>query len=138
MKKRRGFSIVEVVISLLLIAIMAAGVFSTISVSINLKRKNTIRASALREIENVAKCLSSNNNINNALAFYAGEAVAKEENAYTLYYNADGDIINMVSDDTPYDFKITAALENEKVNKFTANFYNGDLIYEWEKSNENA
>jgi len=137
MKKRRGFSIVEVVISLLLIAIMAAGVFSTISVSINLKRKNTIRASALREIENVAKCLSSNN-INNALEFYAERPVEEEGNAYTLYYNADGDIINMVSDDTPYDFKITAALENEKVNKFTANFYNGDLIYEWEKSNENA
>ena len=56
MKKRKGFSLVEVVVAIALIALMSTMTFSVIQCARNITLRSEIRLLASNTIENVAKC----------------------------------------------------------------------------------
>lgn len=125
--KKRGFSIVEVVVSLLIIAVMSAGVFSTIALSISYKRKNNAKSSALRETENVIRCFQSSD-FSAALVFCYGEnSFVKNNESYTIRYDADGKAI--LGESEEYSFSIEASVTDYKLN-VKAEYSGGGVIYE--------
>jgi len=96
MKKRRGYTFVELTAAIALIAIMAAGVFSALATFLKKRNENVILTCAVRETENIIECFKCDDFIP-ALKLYTGdEGISPEKGegenySFTFYYNSDGE-----------------------------------------------
>lgn len=147
MKKRRGFTLAEVAISLFLVGIVVVSVYATISSSIKLAAKDKIQYHALHEIENLVTCYSvidsnaaTGNTVQNALALYLSGTAALANTldslpSLNLYYDADG---NIVSQENAAMWKIsvttvTSESDGRQNYLFTARYVanESEVIYEY-------
>lgn len=89
-RKEKGVTLVEVVVSMALIAIISATIFITISYTNKTQSKNKIKQYFINETENVLTCYYSGN-FSNSLAFLTNQDIDIDEdaNTYTLFYEKD-------------------------------------------------
>ena len=101
MRRRKGFTLVEVAVSLVLVGLVIVSVYVTIASTTRNATKNKIHNFAVHEIENIVDCfavpegytgdgnLTPNLTVSAALGLLYGST---DQNAFVLYFNVNGDL----------------------------------------------
>ncbi|MBS7264706.1 MAG: prepilin-type N-terminal cleavage/methylation domain-containing protein [Eubacteriales bacterium] len=101
MRRRKGFTLVEVAVSLVLVGLVIVSVYVTIASTTRNATKNKIHNFAVHEIENIVDCfavpegytgdpnLTPNLTVSAALGLLYGSTY---QNAFVLYFNVNGDL----------------------------------------------
>lgn len=102
MRRRKGFTLVEVAVSLVLVGLVIVSVYVTIASTTRNATKNKIHNFAVHEIENIVDCfavpegytgdanLTPNLTVSAALGLLYG---INDPNAFVLYFNVNGDVL---------------------------------------------
>ena len=98
MRRRKGFTLVEVAVSLVLVGLVIVSVYVTIASTTRNATKNKIHNFAVHEIENIVDCFAvpegytgdSNPTVSAALGLLYGSTY---QNAFVLYFNVNGDLL---------------------------------------------
>ena len=98
MRRRKGFTLVEVAVSLVLVGLVIVSVYVTIASTTRNATKNKIHNFAVHEIENIVDCFAvpegytgdSNPTVSAALGLLYG---INDPNAFVLYFNVNGDLL---------------------------------------------
>lgn len=97
MRRRKGFTLVEVAVSLVLVGLVIVSVYVTIASTTRNATKNKIHNFAVHEIENIVDCFAvpegytgdSNPTVSAALGLLYG---INDPTAFVLYFNVNGDL----------------------------------------------
>ena len=98
MRRRKGFTLVEVAVSLVLVGLVIVSVYVTIASTTRNATKNKIHNFAVHEIENIVDCFAvpegytgdANPTVSAALGLLYGSTY---QNAFVLYFNVNGDVL---------------------------------------------
>ena len=98
MRRRKGFTLVEVAVSLVLVGLVIVSVYVTIASTTRNATKNKIHNFAVHEIENIVDCFAvpegytgdGNLTVSAALGLLYGSTY---QNAFVLYYDVNGKIL---------------------------------------------
>lgn len=98
MRRRKGFTLVEVAVSLVLVGLVIVSVYVTIASTTRNATKNKIHNFAVHEIENIVDCFAvpegytgdANLTVSAALGLLYG---INDPNAFVLYFNVNGDVL---------------------------------------------
>lgn len=98
MRRRKGFTLVEVAVSLVLVGLVIVSVYVTIASTTRNATKNKIHNFAVHEIENIVDCFAvpegytgdANLTVSAALGLLYG---INDPNAFVLYFNVNGDLL---------------------------------------------
>ena len=98
MRRRKGFTLVEVAVSLVLVGLVIVSVYVTIASTTRNATKNKIHNFAVHEIENIVDCFAipegytgdSNPTVSAALGLLYG---INDPTAFVLYFNVNGDLL---------------------------------------------
>lgn len=98
MRRRKGFTLVEVAVSLVLVGLVIVSVYVTIASTTRNATKNKIHNFAVHEIENIVDCFAipegytgdPNLTVSAALGLLYGSTY---QNAFVLYFKVNGDLI---------------------------------------------
>lgn len=103
MRRRKGFTLVEVAVSLVLVGLVIVSVYVTIASTTRNATKNKIHNFAVHEIENIVDCFAvpegytgdSNPTVSAALGLLYKEKPVSITNptAFVLYFNVNGDVL---------------------------------------------
>lgn len=107
MRRRKGFTLVEVAVSLVLVGLVIVSVYVTIASTTRTATKNKIHNFAVHEIENIVDCfavpegytgdpnLTPNLTVSAALGLlYKAKPVSiTDTTAFVLYFNVNGDLL---------------------------------------------
>lgn len=107
MRRRKGFTLVEVAVSLVLVGLVIVSVYVTIASTTRNATKNKIHNFAVHEIENIVDCfavpegytgdpnLTPNLTVSAALGLlYKAKPVSiTDTTAFVLYFNVNGDVL---------------------------------------------
>ena len=98
MRRRKGFTLVEVAVSLVLVGLVIVSVYVTIASTTRNATKNKIHNFAVHEIENIVDCFAvpegytgdGNLTVSAALGLLYG---INDPTAFVLYFNVNGDLL---------------------------------------------
>ena len=98
MRRRKGFTLVEVAVSLVLVGLVIVSVYVTIASTTRNATKNKIHNFAVHEIENIVDCFAvpegytgdSNPTVSAALGLLYG---INDPTAFVLYFNVNGKVV---------------------------------------------
>ena len=136
MRRRKGFTLVEVAVSLVLVGLVIVSVYVTIASTTRNATKNKIHNFAVHEIENIVDCFAvpegytgdSNPTVSAALGLLYGSTY---QNAFVLYFNVNGDLRGShgfpeIESEIPSGtiWKITVS-ENDGITTVTAQYVTG-------------
>ena len=133
MRRRKGFTLVEVAVSLVLVGLVIVSVYVTIASTTRNATKNKIHNFAVHEIENIVDCFAvpegytgdANLTVSAALGLLYG---INDPNAFVLYFNVNGKVVgsNELSEIIPSGaiWKITVS-ENDGITTVTAQYVTG-------------
>lgn len=107
MRRRKGFTLVEVAVSLVLVGLVIVSVYVTIASTTRTATKNKIHNFAVHEIENIVDCfavpegytgdanLTPNLTVSAALGLLYKEKPVSitDTTAFVLYFNVNGDVL---------------------------------------------
>ena len=103
MRRRKGFTLVEVAVSLVLVGLVIVSVYVTIASTTRNATKNKIHNFAVHEIENIVDCFAvpegytgdANLTVSAALGLLYKEKPVSitDPTAFELYFNVNGDLI---------------------------------------------
>lgn len=103
MRRRKGFTLVEVAVSLVLVGLVIVSVYVTIASTTRTATKNKIHNFAVHEIENIVDCFAvpegytddSNPTVSAALGLLYKEKPVSitDPTAFVLYFNVNGDVL---------------------------------------------
>lgn len=119
MKRKRGFSLVEVVVSIALITVMSTMTFSILQGVRNITSRSEIRLLASNEIENVSKCYYLSNDDSSFEMYlralqhdsnFNAHALARE-NEFSLFVTPDFVLTNEENATYKLDFAVGDKLE---------------------------
>lgn len=100
MRRRKGFTLVEVAVSLVLVGLVIVSVYVTIASTTRNATKNKIHNFAVHEIENIVDCFAvpegytgdANITVSAALGLLYDVSII-DTNAFVLYFNVNGDLL---------------------------------------------
>ena len=140
MRRRKGFTLVEVAVSLVLVGLVIVSVYVTIASTTRNATKNKIHNFAVHEIENIVDSfavpegytgdanLTPNLTVSAALGLLYGSTY---QNAFVLYFNVNGDLLGShglpeIESEIPSGtiWKITVS-ENDGITTVTAQYVTG-------------
>ena len=136
MRRRKGFTLVEVAVSLVLVGLVIVSVYVTIASTTRNATKNKIHNFAVHEIENIVDCFAipegytgdPNLTVSAALGLLYGSTY---QNAFELYFNVNGDLRGShgfpeIESEIPSGtiWKITVS-ENDGITTVTAQYVTG-------------
>ena len=103
MRRRKGFTLVEVAVSLVLVGLVIVSVYVTIASTTRTATKNKIHNFAVHEIENIVDCFAvpegytgdGNLTVSAALGLLYKEKPVSitDTTAFVLYFNVNGDVL---------------------------------------------
>ena len=105
MRRRKGFTLVEVAVSLVLVGLVIVSVYVTIASTTRNATKNKIHNFAVHEIENIVDCfavpegytgdpnLTPNLTVSAALGLLYKGVIITDPTAFVLYFNVNGDVL---------------------------------------------
>ena len=103
MRRRKGFTLVEVAVSLVLVGLVIVSVYVTIASTTRNATKNKIHNFAVHEIENIVDCFAvpegytgdGNLTVSAALGLLYKEKPVSitDPTAFVLYFNVNGDLL---------------------------------------------
>lgn len=103
MRRRKGFTLVEVAVSLVLVGLVIVSVYVTIASTTRTATKNKIHNFAVHEIENIVDCFAvpegytgdGNLTVSAALGLLYKEKPVSitDPTAFVLYFNVNGDVL---------------------------------------------
>ena len=99
MRRRKGFTLVEVAVSLVLVGLVIVSVYVTIASTTRTATKNKIHNFAVHEIENIVDCFAvpegytgdGNLTVSAALGLLYDVSII-DTTAFVLYFNVNGDL----------------------------------------------
>lgn len=99
MRRRKGFTLVEVAVSLVLVGLVIVSVYVTIASTTRNATKNKIHNFAVHEIENIVDCFAvpegytgdANPTVSAALGLLYDVSII-DTTAFVLYFNVNGDL----------------------------------------------
>ena len=99
MRRRKGFTLVEVAVSLVLVGLVIVSVYVTIASTTRNVTKNKIHNFAVHEIENIVDCFAvpegytgdANPTVSAALGLLYDVSII-DTTAFVLYFNVNGDL----------------------------------------------
>lgn len=136
MRRRKGFTLVEVAVSLVLVGLVIVSVYVTIASTTRNATKNKIHNFAVHEIENIVDCFAvpegytgdANLTVSAALGLLYG---INDPTAFVLYFNVNGDLLGShglpeIESEIPPGtiWKITVS-ENDGITTVTAQYVTG-------------
>ena len=141
MRRRKGFTLVEVAVSLVLVGLVIVSVYVTIASTTRNATKNKIHNFAVHEIENIVDCFAvpegytgdANPTVSAALGLlYKAKPVSiTDTTAFVLYFNVNGDLRGShgfpeIESEIPSGtiWKITVS-ENDGITTVTAQYVTG-------------
>ena len=141
MRRRKGFTLVEVAVSLVLVGLVIVSVYVTIASTTRNATKNKIHNFAVHEIENIVDCFAvpegytgdPNLTVSAALGLLYKEKPVSITNptAFVLYFNVNGDLLGShglpeIESEIPSGtiWKITVS-ENDGITTVTAQYVTG-------------
>lgn len=141
MRRRKGFTLVEVAVSLVLVGLVIVSVYVTIASTTRNATKNKIHNFAVHEIENIVDCFAvpegytgdGNLTVSAALGLlYKAKPVSiTDTTAFVLYFNVNGDLRGShgfpeIESEIPSGtiWKITVS-ENDGITTVTAQYVTG-------------
>lgn len=145
MRRRKGFTLVEVAVSLVLVGLVIVSVYVTIASTTRNATKNKIHNFAVHEIENIVDCfavpegytgdanLTPNLTVSAALGLLYKEKPVSitDPTAFVLYFNVNGDLLGShglpeIEIEIPSGtiWKITVS-ENDGITTVTAQYVTG-------------
>ena len=141
MRRRKGFTLVEVAVSLVLVGLVIVSVYVTIASTTRNATKNKIHNFAVHEIENIVDCFAvpegytgdSNPTVSAALGLLYKEKPVSitDTTAFVLYFNVNGDLLGShglpeIESEIPSGtiWKITVS-ENDGITTVTAQYVTG-------------
>ena len=100
MRRRKGFTLVEVAVSLVLVGLVIVSVYVTIASTTRNATKNKIHNFAVHEIENIVDCFAvpegytgdGNLTVSAALGLLYDVSII-DTTAFVLYFNVNGDLL---------------------------------------------
>lgn len=122
-KNKNGFSLLESVISILLISIIMTAVLSTILYTNSITKKAEIKMYAINEIDNIVTCFKAED-----YTYYEMDGFFNNQE---LKFSNDYDLINS----TEYFYKIVLVIEiDDEIRSIRATAYNSEdkQIYQME------
>lgn len=122
-KFNKGFSLLEAVISILLVTIIMTAVLSTILYTNSITKKAEIKMYAINEIDNIVTCFKAED--------YTYYEMKGFDNNQELKFSNDYDLINS----TEYFYKIVLVIEiDDEIRSIRATAYNSEdkQIYQME------
>ena len=133
-RKKRGFTVVETVVSMALVAILSVAALATVQTSLNALQKNDVRRDVLRESENVITCYQSDNFSSALKLLYGLEGFDEADpiTLITLYFNSDC-VASTESDGALWSMEVTVSTDEggnyEKLSLVARYLRSGDTIY---------
>ena len=141
MRRRKGFTLVEVAVSLVLVGLVIVSVYVTIASTTRNATKNKIHNFAVHEIENIVDCFAvpegytgdGNLTVSAALGLLYKEKPVSitDTTAFVLYFNVNGDLLGShglpeIESEIPSGtiWKITVS-ENDGITTVTAQYVTG-------------
>ena len=138
MRRRKGFTLVEVAVSLVLVGLVIVSVYVTIASTTRNATKNKIHNFAVHEIENIVDCfavpegytgdanLTPNLTVSAALGLLYKEKPVSitDTTAFVLYFNVNGDVLGSSGLPSGAIWKITVS-ENDGITTVTAQYVTG-------------
>lgn len=141
MRRRKGFTLVEVAVSLVLVGLVIVSVYVTIASTTRNATKNKIHNFAVHEIENIVDCFAvpegytgdGNLTVSAALGLLYKEKPVSitDPTAFVLYFNVNGDLLGShglpeIESEIPSGtiWKITVS-ENDGITTVTAQYVTG-------------
>ena len=138
MRRRKGFTLVEVAVSLVLVGLVIVSVYVTIASTTRNATKNKIHNFAVHEIENIVDCfavpegytgdpnLTPNLTVSAALGLLYKEKPVSitDPTAFVLYFNVNGDVLGSSGLPSGTIWKITVS-ENDGITTVTAQYVTG-------------
>ena len=141
MRRRKGFTLVEVAVSLVLVGLVIVSVYVTIASTTRNATKNKIHNFAVHEIENIVDCFAvpegytgdANLTVSAALGLLYKEKPVSitDPTAFELYFNVNGDLLGShglpeIESEIPSGtiWKITVS-ENDGITTVTAQYVTG-------------
>ena len=134
MRRRKGFTLVEVAVSLVLVGLVIVSVYVTIASTTRNATKNKIHNFAVHEIENIVDCFAvpegytgdSNPTVSAALGLLYKEKPVSitDPTAFVLYFNVNGDVLGSSGLPSGAIWKITVS-ENDGITTVTAEYVTG-------------
>ena len=138
MRRRKGFTLVEVAVSLVLVGLVIVSVYVTIASTTRNATKNKIHNFAVHEIENIVDCfavpegytgdanLTPNLTVSAALGLLYKEKPVSitDPTAFVLYFNVNGDVLGSSGLPSGAIWKITVS-ENDGITTVTAQYVTG-------------
>lgn len=138
MRRRKGFTLVEVAVSLVLVGLVIVSVYVTIASTTRNATKNKIHNFAVHEIENIVDCFAvpegytgdANPTVSAALGLLYDVSII-DTTAFVLYFNVNGDLLGShglpeIESEIPSGtiWKITVS-ENDGITTVTAQYVTG-------------
>ena len=137
-KNRRGFTLVEMVISMALVVMVTLAVLTTAQVSFRTVQKNHVKQCAIREVENIITCFQSAD-FSAGLKLLYGETVpqltidADTVTGATVSFTVDGEAVAKDSSSAVWSVQATVTVSEDgktETVQLTAQYLkNGDPIY---------
>lgn len=139
MRRRKGFTLVEVAVSLVLVGLVIVSVYVTIASTTRNATKNKIHNFAVHEIENIVDCFAvpegytgdGNLTVSAALGLLYKGVIITDPTAFVLYFNVNGDLRGShgfpeIESEIPSGtiWKITVS-ENDGITTVTAQYVTG-------------
>lgn len=139
MRRRKGFTLVEVAVSLVLVGLVIVSVYVTIASTTRNATKNKIHNFAVHEIENIVDCFAvpegytgdPNLTVSAALGLLYKEKPVSitDTTAFVLYFNVNGDLrgssgLPEIEIPSGTIWKITVS-ENDGITTVTAQYVTG-------------
>lgn len=142
-KNRRGFTLVEMVISMALVVMVTLAVLTTAQVSFRTVQKNHVKQCAIREVENIITCFQSAD-FSAGLKLLYGETVpqltidADKVTGATVSFTVEGEAVAKDSSSAVWSVEAEISVDENtttKTIKLKAKYLkNEDLIYSAEYS----
>lgn len=92
-RRKRGFTLVEMVVSMALVLLVTAAVVTTVQVSYRTIRQDHIEQCAIREAENLALCYESKNFTAGVKLLYPDLALSEGQTSVVIYFTQDGKVV---------------------------------------------
>lgn len=127
-RRKRGFTLVEMVVSMALVLLVTAAVVTTVQVSYRTIRQDHIEQCAIREAENLVLCFESGNFAAGVKLLYPGlnfPNLTDEQPSVVIYFTQDGKAVG--ENDSSAAWKLSASIMGG--NLLIDAYRNGEKFY---------
>ena len=127
-RRKRGFTLMEMMVSMALVLLVTAAVVASVQVSYRTIRRDHVEQCAIREAENLALCFESKDFVSGVNLLYGAENADVGERVVSIRFSRDGTALPRGTGS--YAWSLTATMDGEGTSlSVRAAYPDGEEIY---------